>query len=180
MVKASPVGSMYAGTVHPGKYLVLVGGDTASVEEALTAGKSAGGSAVIESMFLPDVHPDVVGALRSSESSAGFTGESLGIIEMSSVAAVLDAADAGVKAARVDLIAIRLADGLGGKGYALFSGPLAEVDAAVDAAVSRVEATGSLLEQRVIAQLHAEMAENLLADLEFLNRVRFGDAEGGE
>ena len=38
MVKASPVGSIYAGTVHPGKYLVLVSGDTASVETALDAG----------------------------------------------------------------------------------------------------------------------------------------------
>ena len=38
IVKASPVGSIYAGTVQPGKYLVLVGGDTASVEEALPSG----------------------------------------------------------------------------------------------------------------------------------------------
>ena len=28
MAKASPVAALYAGTVHPGRYLVLVGGDT--------------------------------------------------------------------------------------------------------------------------------------------------------
>ena len=179
IVKAAPVGSIYAGTVHPGKYLVLVGGDTASVEEALAAGTSAGGSAVVDSMFLPDVHPDVISALRSSAASAAFTGEALGILETSTVAAVLDATDAGVKAARVDLIAVRLADGLGGKGYALFSGALAEVDAAVSAAVARVEPVGALLEHRVIAQLHAEMAENLLADLQFMALVRSSDDEGG-
>ena len=38
MVKASPIGSIYAGTVHPGKYLVLVSGDTASVDEACGLG----------------------------------------------------------------------------------------------------------------------------------------------
>jgi microcompartment protein CcmL/EutN len=27
MVKSSPIGTIYAGTVHPGKYLVLVSGD---------------------------------------------------------------------------------------------------------------------------------------------------------
>ena len=33
MVKTAPLDRIYAGTVHPGKYLVLVSGDTASVEE---------------------------------------------------------------------------------------------------------------------------------------------------
>jgi hypothetical protein len=42
MVKRAPVEVTYAGTVHPGKYLVLVGGDVASVEEAYAAGLDAG------------------------------------------------------------------------------------------------------------------------------------------
>ena len=43
MVKASPLGSINVGTVHPGRYLVLVGGDTASVEVALEVGHATGG-----------------------------------------------------------------------------------------------------------------------------------------
>ena len=35
MVKQAPLDYCYAGTVQPGKYLVLVAGDTASVEEAI-------------------------------------------------------------------------------------------------------------------------------------------------
>ena len=42
MVKRAPVEVTYAGTVHPGKYLVLVGGDVASVEESYAAGLDAG------------------------------------------------------------------------------------------------------------------------------------------
>ena len=38
MAKRAPVELLRAGTVHPGKYLVLVGGDVADVEEALEAG----------------------------------------------------------------------------------------------------------------------------------------------
>ncbi len=41
MVKRAPVEVTYAGTVHPGKYLVLVGGDVASVEESFAAGLTA-------------------------------------------------------------------------------------------------------------------------------------------
>lgn len=172
MVKASPLGSIYTGTVHPGKYLVLVSGDTASVEEALGVGRDSGTNAILDFMFLPDVHPSVAAAITTSDESAVFAGEALGIIETATVAAVVDAADAGVKAARVGLIAVRLADGLGGKGYALFSGPVAEVEAAVAAAVERAEPTGSLLEHRVVAQLHDELAGNLRSDLRFMARAR--------
>ena len=48
MVKRAPVEVTYAGTVHPGKYLVLVGGDVASVEESFAAGLAAGGVAFLD------------------------------------------------------------------------------------------------------------------------------------
>jgi microcompartment protein CcmL/EutN len=71
----------------------------------------------------------------------------------------------------VVLGAVRLADGLGGKGYVFFSGTVSDVDAAVEAAVSRVEPHGTLIRSDVIAQLHEEMAENLRSQLRFLKRV---------
>jgi microcompartment protein CcmL/EutN len=38
MAKRAPVAALHAGTVHPGKYLVLVSGEVAAVEEALAPG----------------------------------------------------------------------------------------------------------------------------------------------
>ncbi len=171
MVKASPIGSIYAGTVHPGKYLVLISGDTASVDEALGVGLDIGGSSVLDSVFLPDIHPAVTGAIAGGEEAAWISGESLGIIETDRIATVLQAADAGVKAAYVELSAVRMADGLGGKGYVLFSGVVADVEAAVEAAEQWSEAAGHVLEARVIAQLHDEMAFNLRSDLRFRHRL---------
>ncbi len=172
MVKASPLGSIYAGTVHPGKYLVLVSGDTASVEVALATGAETGRGHVNDSVFLPDIHPDVTAAIVGGAKSASLTEEALGIVETSTVAAVIDAADAGVKAAEVVVSSVRLADGLGGKGYVLFSGMVAEVEAAVEAAAGRTESHGTLVRSDVIAQLHDEMADNLDNDLRFMRRVR--------
>jgi len=171
MVKAAPVGGIYAGTVHPGKYLVLVTGDTASVEIARDVGSDAGAHALVDLVFLPDVHPDVVDGLTGRGSSASLAGNAAGIVETSTVAAVVDAGDAGVKAADVSLAAISLADGLGGKGYLVFAGVVAEVEAAVDAAVARVGGHGTLIRSDIIAQMHPEMADNLLSDLRFLKRV---------
>lgn len=179
MVKASPIGSIYAGTVHPGKYLVLVSGDTASVDEALGVGLGVAGPAVIDSIFLPDIHPAVTGAIAGGDEAAWISGDALGIVETDRVATVLQAADAGVKAAFVELSAVRMADGLGGKGYVLFSGEIADVQAAVEAAVMWSEAAGHLLEANVIAQLHDEMAFNLRSDLRFRARISLRPVERG-
>ncbi|MDF2729405.1 MAG: uncharacterized protein K0T01_1191 [Acidimicrobiia bacterium] len=177
MVKTAPLGAIYAGTVHPGKYLVLVTGDTASVDEAVRVGNGA--ESLSDMVFLPDVHPAVADAVIGNISLATVGEESLGVVETTTVAAAIDAADAGAKAADVDLAAIRLADGLGGKGYVLFSGAVAEVEAAIAAAVERADGHGALIRSDLIAQLHGEMADNLRADLRFLSRVSAPPA-GGE
>src|SRR4030067_10159 len=52
--------------------------------------------------------------------------------ETTSVASTIMAADAGVKGAEVHLVEIRLGDGLGGKGIVLYSGLVADVEAAVE------------------------------------------------
>jgi microcompartment protein CcmL/EutN len=169
MVKRAPLDVTYAGTVHPGKYLVLVGGDTASVEEAMAAGAAVGGEAVRDSVYLPDVHPDVVAALTGGRRPG--SDEALGVIETRTVAAVIDAADAAAKGAVALLLEIRLADGLGGKGYVLFGGRVADVEAAVEIGTARIAGSGELVASTVVPHLHPEMAANLWAGPRFRERV---------
>ncbi|MFQ5596245.1 MAG: BMC domain-containing protein [Anaerolineae bacterium] len=170
MVKRAPLDTVYAGTVHPGKYLVLIGGQVASVEESLAAGREWGRQALIDQIFLPAVHPDVVQALAGGRQVSD--DEALGIIETKTVAATIGAADAGVKGADVTLLEILLADGLGGKGYALFAGAVADVEEAVEIGVASLADPKQLVADVVIAQFHAEMLENLRADTRFQPRVR--------
>ena len=174
MAKASPVSALYAGTVHPGRYLVLVGGDTAAVEIALETG---GSDSVIDSLFLADVHPAVVIAITTPAVSCAVEGDALGIVEASSTATAIVAADAGTKAAHVSLDALRLADDLGGNAYCLFTGIVADVEVAVDTAVASTEHRESSVGAGVISQLHQEMRDNLAADLRFNHHLRHLDGE---
>ncbi len=176
MVKAAPIGAIYTGTIHPGRYLVLVSGDTASVEVALDVAADRGGSSVSGSVFLPDVHPEVVAALVTARHDAVPEPEALGIVETATVPPVVDGADAGVKAADVNVAAVLLADGLGGKGYVLFGGSIGDVEAAVEAATQRIEPSGDLVAAEVVAQLHPEIRANLGSELRFNRRL----AGGGE
>ena len=167
MVKRAPLEVILAGTVHPGKYLVLVGGSVGDVEEALAAAELRNGDHLLSSMFLPDPHQALVAGLSGTKILR--QGESLGIVETESVADVIRAADAGLKGAAVVMLRIHLADGLGGKGYVLFAGTLTEVEAAVELATARVQ--GVLVARRVIARLHDEMSDNLAGDGRFATRM---------
>jgi microcompartment protein CcmL/EutN len=172
MAKRAPIEILRAGTVHPGKYLVLVGGSVGDVSEAVEAGLEAAASSVLGVVFLPNVHPELAAAIGGSCLEAA--GDALGVIESGTVASIVEAADAGLKGARVRLVELRLADDLGGKGYLLFDGPVAEVEAAIEIGSGRIAGAPGL-SVRVIAQLHREMAENLAADARFGDRVRAKD-----
>jgi len=165
MVKRAPIEVIKAGTVQPGKYLVLIGGEVAEVEESLAAGRDAAADFV----YLPYVHPEVVDAIGGGRVPQ--ITDALGIIETTTVAAAIHAADAGVKGAEVQLVEVRLADGLGGKGIVLFSGLVADVEAAVEIGVGVLERPDLLVRQVVIPQLHPEMWENVVDTTRFRTRV---------
>ena len=173
MVKRGAVAEIVAGTVHPGHYLVMVSGEVGDVEEAVAAGKDASAAALLDEVFLPDVHPGVVEAIRGARVAG--SGEALGVVETHTVAATIEAADAGLKGAHVYLMEVNLADGLGGRAYALFTGAVPDVEAAVSIGAGRV-AQVNLVAAVVIPQLHGEMGNNLLANRHFGTRVGRDDA----
>src|SRR3989304_3351092 len=110
MVKRAPIDVIKAGTVHNGKYLVLIGGLTADVEESLAAGRQVGGDAVLDFVFLPHVHPEGVGTIGGARAPRATAPR--GGMGTPAVAGPIHAADAGIKTALVRLVEVRLADGL--------------------------------------------------------------------
>ena len=158
MVKRAPIGDLVTGSVQPGRYLVLVAGDVASVEESMEAGREMSGESLIAEIVLHDVHQGVAAALRGERVPGPV--EALGVIETGSVAPILAAADAGLKGAAVDLLEVNVADGLGGKAYLLFGGAVSDVEAAVSIGSSRVDLS-ELVGAVVIPQLHEELGDNL-------------------
>ena len=97
MVKRAPLDALYAGTVHPGKYVLLAAGDVASVEEAMAAiatphDREPG--SVLDSLFLPAIDPRVVAAI-GGEHQTEHAGEALGIVELTTVAATIAASRSG-------------------------------------------------------------------------------------
>ena len=173
MVKRAPVDLLHAGTVHPGRYLLLVAGDVASVEEAFMAADEAAharDTTFLDRLFLPDVEPRVSAAVRGARTLDN-AGEALGVFETATVAATLGATDRALKGADVDVRELHMADNLGGKAYALFQGSLVEVEAALDLATESLRDPAHLVGRTLIPRLHDDMRANLDAGGTFVPRL---------
>jgi microcompartment protein CcmL/EutN len=163
MLKQAPIALLRCGSVHPGRYLVLVGGSVASTEEAHAAGvQSACDQAVlVDEILLADPHPLLAAGVSGQRSAP--KGESVGVIEVSTSPGLLRGVDAALKGVPVDLVEIRLADDLGGRALAIFDGTLPDVQEALSLASGRLGECavlcGSSLLPRVDETLRAVLGE---------------------
>jgi microcompartment protein CcmL/EutN len=177
MVKRAPLELLRCGTVQPGRYLVLVGGDEAAVDEALIAGRETGGEELRDLVHLPNIHEAVFGSLRGIRRPIVL--EALGIVETATVPAAISAADAALKGVEVTLIELRLADGLHGKGTILLGGDVTEVEAAVDLALAALTSSDQLVSNAVIARVAPEFIQEVIAATSFGQRARNARSEHG-
>jgi len=165
IAKGAPVARLVTGTAQPGKYLVVVTGDPASVEVANDIATAGPQTSLLDSLFLADIATDVALSLFDPSNSVETSGEAVGVVETSTVAAAVNAADAALKHAHVSLASLQLADGLGGRAYFIVDGDIGEVQAAVEASIDR---SGALVSDSVvIAQLTPELRVDLNAGSTF-------------
>lgn len=148
MVKASNVQLTTAVSICPGKYIAIISGDVAAVDNSVKVGIRTAGEFLVDSFVLPKVHEDVFPAITAA-CPLNQTG-ALGILEGFSAAAIIFAADVALKAARVSAVELRIGSGLGGKAYFMLCGDVAAVQKAVDAGKQNVMEKGLLVNAEVI------------------------------
>jgi microcompartment protein CcmL/EutN len=160
MLKAANVRLLLSRSICSGKYMVLIGGDTAAVESAVAAGATAANGCLIDKFVITKVHPDVFAALGRTQMPA--PGGALGILESFNIATLIEAADAAAKAANVTLLELRLAMALGGKAFATMTGDVASVQAAVAAGRQVISDAGVLVNAVVIARPHPDVYREII------------------
>lgn len=141
MVKAADVGLVLARPTCPGRYLVVITGDTGAVTSSVQHGRAIGRDMVVDHFVIPSVHEDVVPAMNGTGVAPRIN--ALGCIETCTTAACILAADAAAKAGNVDLIELRFAAGLGGKAFVTMTGEVSSVQSAVQAGIEVVAESGN-------------------------------------
>src|SRR3954469_17153233 len=79
VVKKAPVQILEAAAVSPGKFFVLINGDEASVEESRGHVLLQGRDHVLDEVFIPQIHPEVLPAMYAQ--NRFLVQESVGIVE---------------------------------------------------------------------------------------------------
>lgn len=148
MVKISEVEIVTAQTICPGKYIALVEGDVAAVQDSVHIGEKFAGEYFVDSLVIPNVHHGIFPAITGATMPERVT--ALGIFETFSVATMITAADQILKAAELESIEIRLGTGLGGKSFFTFTGDVAAVETGVEAGRAVAEAKGLMVDAEVI------------------------------
>jgi microcompartment protein CcmL/EutN len=159
MVKRAPIALLRCGTIHPGRFLILVGGSVASTEEAFMVGVQLGETkrSLAGSVFLGDVHPMLHDAVLGTRRD--LAGDALAVVETRSSPALLAAVDAAVKSTPVILSELRLADDLGGHALALMSGDLTDAETALGICEDR--AGDQLLTRTLLPRLDPDLRQLL-------------------
>jgi microcompartment protein CcmL/EutN len=161
MLKKSPVALLRCGSVHPGRYLALVGGSVASTQEAHAAGAAIGceQNALVDEVFLGDPHPLLNAAVMGERVTP--VGDAVGLCEISTSPGLLRLMDALLKDVPIGLVEIRLADDLGGHALAVFDGDLPNVQEALDMVSVRLGSTAQQLGSALLPRVDETLREVL-------------------
>ncbi|HWQ77307.1 MAG TPA: BMC domain-containing protein [Anaerovoracaceae bacterium] len=160
MVKTADVEIITAGSVCPGKYIAIVCGDVAAVQDSVKAGEKTAAEFWVDSIVIPNVSGQIFPAITGATAPEKIT--ALGILESFSLATMIIAADAILKSAELSPIELRLGNGLGGKSYFTFTGDVGAVETGVKAGRSIAEEKGLMVNAEIIPSISDRMLPSLL------------------
>jgi microcompartment protein CcmL/EutN len=160
IVKKAPVKLLSMAPVSPGKILIVFAGDEASVRESHQRGLEVSEGWLTDELLIPRLDPQVIPAIN--ETVKVETLQATGMLETETAATCVIAADQAVKAAEVQLVEVRLARGIGGKGYFTVTGALEEVEAALAAGEAEPRARGLLVNRILIPNPDPELLKYLI------------------
>ncbi len=149
MLKIADVEIVTASSVCPGKYIVIVQGDVSSVQDSVSIGEKLAEEFLIDSIVIPNVSPAVFPAITGTTMPDEI--QALGIMESFSLATMVIAADAILKAADLEPIELRLGNGIGGKSFFTFTGDVGAVETGIETGKNIAKEKGLLVNAEIIA-----------------------------
>jgi microcompartment protein CcmL/EutN len=161
VLKEARVEMLFATPVQPGKYVMLFTGEVQDVRAAVNRGTQIAGGDLVDQLMIPQLHEQIVPMLRRKGGRINGELDAIGVVETNTVASTVSAADIALKTAGVDLVDMRIANGLGGKSFFTVTGEVSDVRSAVAAGARMAQERGLLTREVVIAQPHPELVRHL-------------------
>jgi microcompartment protein CcmL/EutN len=162
MIKAANVKLLLARYMCPGKYIVLIAGDVSAVKSSINAGVKVAKKDLIKEIIIPKISKDLIDLIQNQKSKTEKI-NALGILEYSSIASGIIAADAAVKASEIELLKVVLGMSIGGKSLIIFTGSIEACRQGLNAAgLANKDNKKDLLGEKLISSPEKELVETLI------------------
>ena len=165
VLKTANVEKLIARTICSGKFFMVVRGNTADVETAISVAGEVGGFSVVNLTTIPNLDPRVFPAISGNTTLQINVNKDVGamlIIETFSVVSAIKAADYAVKEATLDIIRVHVAMAVGGKGFVVITGDVSALESAARPAVEYCKGEGMLAGYVIIKNPHPDLLKELI------------------
>ena len=162
MLKAADIKALISTPICPGKYMIAVYGNVGAVKSAMETGVQLADSSIVSSYIINNVHESIPAAVTGTSEVDKIL--SVGVIETISALTAVMAGDIAAKASNIRLMEIRIARGLGGKGFLVLTGELSAVKSAMNSCLNQLKESGEITGSCVISSPHPEFVDKLLSN----------------
>lgn len=137
MLKTSSVDVHHLKPICPGKFLIIISGATADVQEAMDFAKAEANDFRISDFVLHGVHPEIVEGLKNRYSPQPV--DAIGILETSTVSSGIFALNNALKQSEIHVKRMNLGMAIGGKFLAVFTGSVSDVEQGMKGILSSMD-----------------------------------------
>jgi microcompartment protein CcmL/EutN len=131
------------------------------VRAAVRRGVELAGDDLLDRLLIPQLHEQVLPILRRRGGRINGQLDAVGVVETATVASAIAACDLALKTASVDLLDLRIANGLGGKSFFTLTGEVSDVRSSISAGARGAAERGHLTRDVVIARPHPDLSQHL-------------------
>ena len=160
MLKAANVELLLATPICPGKYVIIITGNVGAVKNSVSAGIASAETFLVGHHIINNVHESLPAAISGTTEINQIA--AIGAIETISALTAVTAGDIAAKASNIKLMEIRIARGLGGKGFLVFTGEISSVRAALNSCLNELKESGEITSHTIISSPHKDLIKHIM------------------
>lgn len=131
MVKKSLVEVLFLKSICPGKFLIIIGGETSYVNECIDYGMEIGSSYIVDNFVINAISQEIINGLKHKYQKLDNI-SSIGVVETNKVCAGIKMLDKTLKSGDVVLVKLKMSFAIGGKLVYIVAGDLSSLEYALE------------------------------------------------
>ncbi|MBY2477992.1 BMC domain-containing protein [Clostridioides difficile] len=160
MVKKSSVDVLYLKSICPGKFLIIVGGETSYVNECINYGMELGERYIVDNFVINSISQEILNGFKNKYQALDNI-VSIGVVESSKVCAGIKMLDKTLKSGDLVLIKLQLSFAIGGKLVYIVSGDLSSLEYALKESENVVKEK-EIIYKTVISSVDSQIITSLI------------------